>query len=190
MLRTIVLTRTTVDITLDTVSYPRSNRLILSWRYDLHAEVMATDEDIETLSMLGGYLIFSILDRRPLPKFLTLIDAGAPLWYQDEDGTSALHAAAYIEDEKLVRILIEKGAIWNAGEGVGAQNLQSRSCSPFLTVDNLRNTAADIALSMNNESCYRMIRDAGIRSGESTCAIILGPPQSRSFRDVAGFDHI
>jgi protein arginine N-methyltransferase 2 len=77
---------------------------------------MATDEDIEALSMLGGYLIFSILNRRPLPKILTLIDAGAPLWYQDDEGTSALHAAACIEDEELVRILIERGAIWNAGE--------------------------------------------------------------------------
>ena len=76
---------------------------------------MATDEDIEALSMLGGYLIFSILHRRPLPKILTLIDAGAPLWYQDEEGTSPLHAAAYIENEELVRVLIGKGAIWNAG---------------------------------------------------------------------------
>ena len=76
---------------------------------------MATDEDIEALSMLGGYLIFSILHRRPLLKILTLIDAGAPLWYQDDEGTSPLHAAAYTEDEELIRILIEKGAIWNAG---------------------------------------------------------------------------
>lgn len=81
----------------------------------LHAKSMATDEDIEALSMLGGYLIFSILQRRPLHKILTLIDAGAPLWYQDDEGTSPLHAAAYIEDEELVRMLIEKGAIWNAG---------------------------------------------------------------------------
>ncbi|KAF9793492.1 hypothetical protein BJ322DRAFT_1034996 [Thelephora terrestris] len=106
---------------------------------------MATDEDLKALSMLGGYLIFSILQRRPSSKILTLIDAGAPLWYQDGEGTSPLHAAAYIEDEELVRVLIEKGALWNA-------------------VDNLHNTAADIALSMNNEGCYRMIRDAGIRS--------------------------
>lgn len=76
---------------------------------------MATDEDIDALSMLGGYLIFSIFHRRPLPEIITLIDAGAPLWYQDDEGTSPLHAATYIEDEELIRILIEKGAIWNAG---------------------------------------------------------------------------
>ena len=77
---------------------------------------MATDEDIEAISVLGGYLIFSILHRRPLTKILTLIDASAPLWYQDDEGTSPLHAAAYIGDDELVRILIEKGAIWNAGK--------------------------------------------------------------------------
>ena len=83
--------------------------------FQLYADAMTTDEDIEALSMLGGYLIFSILHRRPLLKILTLIDAGAPLWYQDDEGTSPLHAAAYTEDEELIRILIEKGAIWNAG---------------------------------------------------------------------------
>ena len=35
-------------------------------------------------------------------------------------------------------------------------------------MDILHNTAADIALSMNNENCYRLIRDAGIRSGKPT----------------------
>lgn len=127
---------------------------------------MATDEDIEALSMLGGYLIFSILHRRPLPKILTLIDAGAPLWYQDDEGTSPLHAAAYIEDNELVRILIEKGAIWNAGRMNRRGRLASYSPSPSFAVDNLHNTAADIALSMNNENGYRLIRDAGVRSGE------------------------
>ena len=137
---------------------------------------MATDEDIEALSMLGGYLIFSILHRRPLPKILTLIDAGAPLWYQDDDGTSPLHAAAYIEDNELIRTLIEKGAIWNAGRvnrhGMSAHYLSS----PSFVVDNLHNTAADIALSMNNENGYRLIRDAGVRSGEPirTVSFVLG----------------
>ena len=40
------------------------------------------------------------------------------------------------------------------------------SSSSLFEVDNLHNTAGDIALSMNNEKCYRVIRDAGIRSGE------------------------
>ena len=47
-------------------------------------------------------------------------------------------------------------------------------------MDNLHNTAADIALSMNNESCYRLIRDAGIRSGKPICVVhsFRGSPQA------------
>ena len=60
----------------------------------------------------------------------------------------------------------------------------------FCLVDHLHNTAADIALSMNNEGCYRVIRDAGIRSGESTVIQFRGPSQSCLLRVVAGFDHM
>ena len=42
--------------------------------------------------------------------------------------------------------------------------------SPVL-VDHLQNTAGDIALSLNNEECYTIIRDAGLRSGEPTSRI-------------------
>ena len=43
---------------------------------------------------------------------------------------------------------------------------------------------------MNNEGCYRIIRDAGIRSGESTCAIILIRELSQDglLRIIAGAD--
>ena len=34
--------------------------------------------------------------------------------------------------------------------------------------DNFGQTAGDIALSFNNERCYNIIRDAGIRSGLDT----------------------
>lgn len=34
-----------------------------------------------------------------------------------------------------------------------------------ITVDSLNNTAADIALSMNNAKIYEHVRNAGIRSG-------------------------
>jgi len=33
-------------------------------------------------------------------------------------------------------------------------------------VDNLGNTAGDIALSLNNIECYNLVRDAGVRTGE------------------------
>lgn len=77
------------------------------------------DEDIEGLTVLGLSLINAILDHQPLQNIKALIDAGAPLWYQDEvEGTSPLHAAAYAGDEdgELVKLLIDKGAIWNAGK--------------------------------------------------------------------------
>ncbi|KZT11035.1 S-adenosyl-L-methionine-dependent methyltransferase [Laetiporus sulphureus 93-53] len=106
---------------------------------------MEDSEEVNTLVSLGEALISAILERAPLDAVKKMIEDGAPLWYQDEDGTSALHAAAYVENEELVRLLIQEGAVWNA-------------------VDNTHNTASDIALSMNNEECYNIIRDAGIRS--------------------------
>ncbi|KDQ57520.1 hypothetical protein JAAARDRAFT_129926 [Jaapia argillacea MUCL 33604] len=106
---------------------------------------MTIDHDVETIVDLGAALIDAIFDRRPLPEIEAMVDGGAPLWFQDEDGTSCLHAAAYVEDAEFVKYLIAEGAVWNA-------------------VDNLQNTAGDIALSLNNETCYNIIRDAGIRS--------------------------
>ncbi|THH30788.1 hypothetical protein EUX98_g3399 [Antrodiella citrinella] len=105
-------------------------------------------EDADTVDEIveaGRDLVYSILQREPLATIKSKIAGGAPVWFQIEDGTSALHAAAYNEDVELVRFLIGQGAVWNA-------------------VDGLHNTAADITLSMNNEECYTLIRDAGIRS--------------------------
>ncbi|KZT72065.1 hypothetical protein DAEQUDRAFT_664661 [Daedalea quercina L-15889] len=96
---------------------------------------------------LGQALVECILERQPLALVQKMVADGGPLWYQDDEGTSALHAAAYTENEELVRYLIQEGAVWNA-------------------VDNLHNTAGDVALSMNNEACYNLVRDAGIRSGK------------------------
>ncbi|KZS98557.1 S-adenosyl-L-methionine-dependent methyltransferase [Sistotremastrum niveocremeum HHB9708] len=90
-------------------------------------------------------LISLILHRGSPSEIKSLIEQEVPLWYQDDEGNSALHAACYVENVELVRSLIEKGAVWNA-------------------VDALSNTAADIALSLNNTECYRLIRDAGVRS--------------------------
>lgn len=53
------------------------------------------DEDVEALVDLGEILIDQILERRPFEQVKALIDEGAPLWYQNEQGLSALHAAAY-----------------------------------------------------------------------------------------------
>ncbi|KAH9839535.1 S-adenosyl-L-methionine-dependent methyltransferase [Rhodofomes roseus] len=101
--------------------------------------------DVDALVALGQALVEAILEHQPIALIHKMVADGAPLWYQDHEGTSALHAAAYTEKEELIRYLIDQGALWNA-------------------VDSLHNTAGDIVLSMNNETCYNIIRDAGIRS--------------------------
>lgn len=80
-------------------------------------EIISDDDDseINLLTELGTTLINAILEKEPISNVRDLIDAGAPLWYQNEEGTSVLHAAVYGENEQLVRLLIEEGAIWNAG---------------------------------------------------------------------------
>lgn len=78
------------------------------------------DDDIEALTLLGSSLINTILDRHPIEDIKALIDAGAPLWYQDEvEGMSPLHAAAYLDDDgDLAKYLLDNGAIWNAGGSI------------------------------------------------------------------------
>ena len=73
-------------------------------------------EDIHVLTSLGTSLIAAIFDLQPLQNIKDLIEAGAPLWYQDDDqGLSPLHAAAFVENPELVRFLIDQGAVWNSG---------------------------------------------------------------------------
>ena len=82
---------------------------------------MAID-DADGLVSLGEHLIDSILDprRRSFGDVKSIIDSGAPLWYQNEaEAISPLHAAAYVQDPLLVKYLIENGAIWNAGTYIG-----------------------------------------------------------------------
>jgi ankyrin repeat protein len=45
-----------------------------------------------------------------------LKEADAPAWYQDELGWTAMHYAAEREDEKMVKVLLARGGVWNAGE--------------------------------------------------------------------------
>lgn len=73
------------------------------------------DSEITVLTELGTTLINAILEKEPISNVRDLIDAGAPMWYQDEEGTSVLHAACYVENEQLVKLFIEEGAVWNAG---------------------------------------------------------------------------
>ncbi|KAI0705002.1 S-adenosyl-L-methionine-dependent methyltransferase [Cerioporus squamosus] len=85
---------------------------------------MSSEElDVEAMVAQGLLLIETIIRRKPLSEIKELITAGAPVWYQDDEGTSPLHAAAYIEDEELVRFLIDEGAVWNADAGIRSELL-------------------------------------------------------------------
>lgn len=74
------------------------------------------DDDVNEAIVSGQDLINAILDRAPYDTLKAKIDAGAPLWFQDDEGASPLHAAVYTENSRLVRYLVENGALWNAGE--------------------------------------------------------------------------
>lgn len=140
------------------------------------AQITSDVEDMEEINAiieLGTTLIKAILEKEPLDNIQDLIDAGAPLWFQDNDGTSPLHAATYVGDDDLVKLLLEEGAPWNTGE----QSLSSslHRLIPLSSVDNLGNTAGDVALSFNNNACYTQIRDAGIRAGASCTTAARSP---------------
>ncbi|GAA6017798.1 hypothetical protein JCM10207_000505 [Rhodosporidiobolus poonsookiae] len=67
-------------------------------------------------------------------------------WVQDQQGWTALHAAAYTGNVSHVQLLLRKGnAVWSI-------------------VDNLGCTAGDIAYSMNNSAAYDVLLQEGIRS--------------------------
>ena len=76
-----------------------------------------SDQNIQVLTSLGTSLIDAIFHLQPLQNIKDLVQAGAPLWYQDDhEGLSPLHAAAFVENPELVRFLIDQGAVWNSGD--------------------------------------------------------------------------
>ncbi|KAK7692773.1 hypothetical protein QCA50_004406 [Cerrena zonata] len=72
------------------------------------------EEALNQLTEQGFDLISSILDRAPFQDIVNKIKEGAPVWFQDDEGLSPLHAAAYTENAELVKYLLEEGAVWNA----------------------------------------------------------------------------
>ncbi len=76
----------------------------------------ASDGVVEALTILGEHLINTILEGGSQKTITEIIDQGAPLWYQnDSEGLSPLHAAAYMQNQGLVKTFLEDGAVWNAG---------------------------------------------------------------------------
>lgn len=94
-------------------------------------------------------LIDAILESdRTLIDQLVLVDK-VDCWISDElltQGWTALHAAAYVGDVGLLKMLLRKGnAVWNL-------------------VDNLGCSAGDIAYSMNNAKAYKFLMEEGVRA--------------------------
>lgn len=85
----------------------------------------------------------STLDAAEVKRLLK--EEEVPAWFQDELGWSALHYAAEREDEEMVKVLLANGAVWNS-------------------VDNLGNSPACIALSLNSARIYDLIKSHGVRS--------------------------
>ncbi|KAF5393314.1 hypothetical protein D9757_000641 [Collybiopsis confluens] len=124
-----------------------------------------TDDGVHILQQLGHFLIDAIFRDEPIENIKEIVDGGAPLWYQNEsEGASALHAAAYMQNAELVQFLIDQGAIWNS-------------------VDNLKNTAGEIALSFNNQEIYTIVRNAGIRA-EMLLALLSSHAESNALPDT------
>lgn len=74
------------------------------------------EEELGKIEELGQALIDAVLEYVPMEDVQKLLDEDAPLWYQDECGWSALHAAASVENPELVKRLLQRGALWNAGK--------------------------------------------------------------------------
>lgn len=100
-------------------------------RDDVQIQDVEDMEEINALTELGTTLIQAILEKEPLDNIRDLIDAGAPLWFQDNEGTSPLHAAAYVGNEQLVNLLLDEGALWNAGECSISSFIHLSHCLPI-----------------------------------------------------------
>jgi ankyrin repeat protein len=74
------------------------------------------EAELGKIAELGQALIDAVLEYLPIEDLQKLLDEDAPLWYQDECGWSALHAAASVENAELVKSLLQRGALWNAGK--------------------------------------------------------------------------
>jgi hypothetical protein len=139
---------------------------------DNNPDHVETDED--GIATQGQALINAILENAPIGDVQKLLDEDPPLWYQDEDGWSALHAAASVEDMELIKVLLQHGALWNSGKCLFSPAARLGRTTNMAAVDSGGNTAGDIALSLNDEESYRVIRDAGIRSGVCVWMFICG----------------
>ena|ERR1700761_3975652 len=95
----------------------------------------ATEDEpsVHELVELGSALILSIMRKAPRSEIDQLIERGAPMWFQDEEGHSALHAACFVEDSALAQLLIDRHAVWNAGTTASPYHTPTRGTDIYIT---------------------------------------------------------
>ncbi|GAA5991386.1 hypothetical protein JCM5350_007196 [Sporobolomyces pararoseus] len=106
-------------------------------------------EELSQHYLLSLRLIDAILEQDKLLIDKLVLQERVDCWISDElstQGWTSLHAAAYMGDVRLLKMLLRKGnAVWNL-------------------VDNLGCSAGDIAFSMNHEKAYKFLLEEGIRA--------------------------
>ncbi|GAA6042940.1 hypothetical protein JCM8097_000008 [Rhodosporidiobolus ruineniae] len=102
--------------------------------------------EVEEHLALSLRLIDAVLDHEDQLVRTLVEQEKVECWVQDQQGWTALHAAAYTGNTDHLSLLLRSGnAVWNI-------------------VDNLGCTAGDIAYSMNNAAAYDLLLQEGIRS--------------------------
>lgn len=93
-----------------------------------------------------AYALLAAAQTSPLLVVKSILDRGAPAWFQDTElGWSALHYAAERREPAIIRALLRRGAVWNA-------------------VDKWGRTAGEICLSLGDREGWEAIRNEGVRT--------------------------
>ncbi|ORY23543.1 S-adenosyl-L-methionine-dependent methyltransferase [Naematelia encephala] len=99
-----------------------------------------------------AYALLSASESASISSIKTLLDQGAPAWYQDDAlGWSCLHYGAERRDTQILEVLLRGGAVWNA-------------------VDKWGRTAGEVCLSFGWREGWQIIRNEGVRSEDTTSA--------------------
>ncbi|GJN88885.1 hypothetical protein Rhopal_001856-T1 [Rhodotorula paludigena] len=107
---------------------------------------LADDVDLEEHFALALRLVDAVLDHDDQLVRKLVVDERVDCWVQDQQGWTALHAAAYTGNVDHINLLLRKGnAVWSMPDNLGC-------------------TAGDIAYSMNNVAAYEALLAEGVRA--------------------------
>ncbi|BGP07510.1 Arginine N-methyltransferase 2 [Rhodotorula toruloides] len=106
----------------------------------------AAQDDLDERVALALRLIDAVLDEDDRLVRMLVLEEKVDAWVQDQQGWTALHAAAYTGNVEHIKLLLRKSnAVW-------------------AMPDNLGCTAGDIAFSMNHDRAYEELLAEGIRA--------------------------